>query len=399
MPDLTAQPAGDNGVNPLFSSAVFLWNAAVPGKNQVNGNTTTPKGTNTTGSAGKFQLMSNTDGAFSFPITKPASAYTLVAVLCHPTASVGFTKTVSIPGGNFRLETQTTGGGVYQSLVHTGSAAAASTFVSSVGAFNTAPWTYVAAYSAGTLRQYLKRGDGTTAATTTESIGYSNSGTAQIDIGETLGQAGQGVYAVMLVPSDVGDAECQALRDNPWRMFNGGTALTWTGAVPAQTSTVGAAISALSVSSYVSGGAAPYTYGAGGLPPGLNINASTGSITGTPTTVGSYAVTVTATDSTSASVSSAAFGWTVSAAAATSTLTVSNIRNSSGGLLANTTLPNVVVVQRSNRAALLTLTAQVTNGAGALVITNGALSAGTACVVLAFSDDGTSTGAWPAVVA
>lgn len=219
MPDITSQPTGDKGVNPLYSSAVFLWNGAVPGKNQINGATTTPKGTNTTGSAGKFQHMSNTDGAFSFAITKPATAYTLVVVSCHPTASVSSTKLVSIPGGNFRLESQTTGGGVYHTMVHTGSAAAANTYVTSVGSFNTNAWVYVAAYSSGTLRQYLKKGDGTNGASVTESIGYSNSGTAQIDIGEALGAAGQGVYAILLVPSDVGDTECLALRDNPWKMF------------------------------------------------------------------------------------------------------------------------------------------------------------------------------------
>ena len=35
------------------------------------------------------------------------------------------------------------------------------------------------------------------------------------------------------------------------------------------------------------------TYSATGLPPGLSINASTGAITGSPTTAGSYSVTVT----------------------------------------------------------------------------------------------------------
>ncbi|GAA2750316.1 hypothetical protein GCM10010440_58160 [Kitasatospora cinereorecta] len=60
-----------------------------------------------------------------------------------------------------------------------------------------------------------------------------------------------------------------------------------------------------------SGGTAPLTYSATGLPAGLSINASTGLISGTVTSAGSSTVTVTVKDSTGKTASTT-FSWTVS---------------------------------------------------------------------------------------
>lgn len=74
-----------------------------------------------------------------------------------------------------------------------------------------------------------------------------------------------------------------------------------------QTGTVGTAAS-LQLSA--SGGTAPYTWSATGLPPGLTINTSTGQLTGTPTTAGTYTTTATAKDTTNAT-GSTTFTWTI----------------------------------------------------------------------------------------
>jgi serine protease len=76
-----------------------------------------------------------------------------------------------------------------------------------------------------------------------------------------------------------------------------------------KTGTVGTATS-LQMSGSDSGGLA-LTWSATGLPTGLSINASSGLISGTPTTANTYSVTVTAKDSTNAS-GSTSFSWTIS---------------------------------------------------------------------------------------
>ncbi|MEU3243231.1 putative Ig domain-containing protein [Streptomyces sp. NPDC006875] len=81
-----------------------------------------------------------------------------------------------------------------------------------------------------------------------------------------------------------------------------------------QSTATGASVS-LQIAASDSAGAA-LTYSASGLPTGLSINSSTGAITGTASTAGTYSTTVTATDSTGAS-GSATFTWTVSSGGGT----------------------------------------------------------------------------------
>ncbi|MEU3983609.1 putative Ig domain-containing protein, partial [Streptomyces sp. NPDC026672] len=95
----------------------------------------------------------------------------------------------------------------------------------------------------------------------------------------------------------------------------GGSTVTVTNPGSQSTATGGAA--SLQIHASDSAGAS-LTYTAAGLPPGLSINASTGLISGTATTAGTYNVTVSATDSTGAS-GAASFTWTVGTSGGTCT--------------------------------------------------------------------------------
>ncbi len=93
----------------------------------------------------------------------------------------------------------------------------------------------------------------------------------------------------------------------------GGNTVTVTN--PGSKSTAVNTATSLQISASDSASGQTLTYSATGLPTGLSINSSTGLISGTPTTAGTYNVTVTATDTTNAS-GSTSFTWTVTPAPA-----------------------------------------------------------------------------------
>ncbi len=78
------------------------------------------------------------------------------------------------------------------------------------------------------------------------------------------------------------------------------------------------------------GGVTPYTWTSSGLPPGLTINASSGAITGTPTTIGSTTVTVTVTDS-AKTAANKSFTFQIGPAVAPLTITTTSLPNGAVG--------------------------------------------------------------------
>lgn len=236
MPDLTSQPAAGTGVNSRYSGAVFLFNGADTDKNCIGNvaSTTGAKGTTGSSADGTYRLFNSTDGPMTWNVTLSMSAYTLVLIACYPTGSI--TPMTSIfttnGGGGVRIETQTTGGGVYTGVINTGGGAPTNPdspngrFVDGVPGFDGRMWTYVYAYDGANIRQYRKTS--ATASTpsdvtqvASEAIGFASPSGSSVSLGATV--VGHGVLAAMLVPSDVGDAECDIIVANGWAIFDSGS--------------------------------------------------------------------------------------------------------------------------------------------------------------------------------
>lgn len=109
-------------------------------------------------------------------------------------------------------------------------------------------------------------------------------------------------WTAVSVPAQTADPTCTTGGTNTVTVNNPGS----------QTGTVGTAKS-VQITATDSASGQTLTYSATGLPAGESINASTGLISGTPTTAGTYPVTVTVKDTTNAS-GSATFTWTISGA-------------------------------------------------------------------------------------
>jgi hypothetical protein len=155
--------------------------------------------------------------------------------------------------------------------------------------------------------------------------------------------------------------------------FTSGTTTTNTVTVTnpgSQTGTVGTAVSK-QITATDSASGQTLTYTATGLPTGLSISSS-GLISGTPTTAGTYSTTVTAKDTTNAS-GSASFTWTVSAASGGNTVTVTNPGSQSGTVGTAVSLQ----VSGSDSASGQTLTYSATGLPAGLSISSSGLISGT----------------------
>lgn len=164
-----------------------------------------------------------------------------------------------------------------------------------------------------------------------------------------------------------------------WAVVNPPTITAYT----AQTATVGSSVSLAAPSSTCPN--TPCTFALTNAPPGLSINSTTGAISGTPTTTGSYGgVTVTITDASAMPVTTAGFAWTVLAPptiGSTGSLTATVGKTATSGAVAYTcpatpctltltgTVPGMGLATSASTTNNTATTLTVTSTSGSIYVT------------------------------
>ena len=180
----------------------------------------------------------------------------------------------------------------------------------------------------------------------------------------------------------------------------GSATFGWTVTAAANTVTVAnpgaqSSVSGSAVSLQISGtdsGLLSLTYSASGLPPGLSIS-SAGLISGTPTTAGTYSVTVAAKDSTGAT-GSATFAWTVSPATTTLSYTGTDQVATGSSFTATATLTSPAASCESSQPVSFTLSADPLNGTSGTYSLGTATSTASGAISLAVSTTSWQDGAY-----
>ena len=281
----------------------------------------------------------------TFAQATPSGAYTVVLGLAMPAESGG--GKIFTLGNALRVELRRSTGGVYINVFHTGVAAATS-YVIGTTAPNSEMWTLVLRYTGTVLHQYVLNGAGVAETTNTDTIGFAGA-QSEILLGDTF--AVDGLYAAVVIPSDVGNTEAVALRDNMWRAFAPESGGSPTCEIAATTANVVGSL-------------------ASSVSPASSVNVTTADITAAWSSVSAPSAAIAAT--TANTVGSLAS----TGSAASGTFTSEVLRDNTGTIVASKALNHVALYNDTTGDLVVRKTGLSTNGSGVFTFTDVTLTAG-----------------------
>lgn len=210
QPQFPQQPSND------FKWDVLI-NQAVPNLNAATGRLVTPRGTATTGRAGRYQNWHGVNALeqINAPLPTTSTGYTMLWVGPIQVANTGtVVNIIRTTGGGFRFEPYTTPGGVYMTATHTGVVVLNAPGPWSY-AHDSRPWVVIISYDGTTASFEVKTPDGEFGSATT-AAGMSE-GTGTIDLSTTSGVFG--AYLVGYARRPMPASMRRRLLQNPWSVL------------------------------------------------------------------------------------------------------------------------------------------------------------------------------------
>lgn len=156
-----------------------------------------------------------------------ARPFTVVLVMAFPAPSVGSGYGIYVGSGNgFRLDTFTTGGGIYAAWTANGVGNGDNTFRDGSGVFDMRPVVLVSDWTSTGQTSWWQR-QGMAPVSWSDSFGYNGPSDTTVYLGQNGAGAGR-MFAAAILRGNVGEAGARLLLQNPWQIFKPQPRRIWT---------------------------------------------------------------------------------------------------------------------------------------------------------------------------
>lgn len=173
-----------------------------------------------TKSVGMAGIMANPSAGQAFGRASVClnDTFTVVLLLAFPSANVSSSTILTVGSGDgFRIDTTTTGGGMYAAWTAQGVANGDDSFRDATGIFDTRLVVLVSDWSSSGQTSWWKR-TGEAETTWTDSWNYAEPTNAAVEIGGS-GSAASFIYGAMILRGNAGQRGARKLIADPWQMF------------------------------------------------------------------------------------------------------------------------------------------------------------------------------------